>query len=224
MVLFLAVIGGAVVLEVHRALHHNGNPDVKDLREREAALRKQLQVAVAARRWLSAVGRPQSPSLRPASRLEARRSRAGRSCAPVNTGAACRRHGCRRRLPDPPPPAPCPLPGPQDIQRDLKAAQQQRELTEAEAAQLSAINQRLCAENQGLTAQASSLKEENAELLARSASLLERQVRRGARTGAYAGALSNARAQAAPHCPHLLPRSLPTPAGGPGGCRRELEG
>ena len=41
--LFLAVLGGAAVLEVHRALH-NGNGDVKELREREAALRRQLQV------------------------------------------------------------------------------------------------------------------------------------------------------------------------------------
>ena len=46
----------------------------------------------------------------------------------------------------------------QDIQRDLKAAQQQRELTEAEAAQLSAINQRLAAENASLAATADSLK------------------------------------------------------------------
>ncbi len=42
--LFLVVLGGAAVLEVHRALHHGGNGDVKALRERESALRKQLQV------------------------------------------------------------------------------------------------------------------------------------------------------------------------------------
>ena len=41
--LFLAVLGGAAVLEVHRALH-SGNGDVKELREREATLRRQLQV------------------------------------------------------------------------------------------------------------------------------------------------------------------------------------
>lgn len=47
---------------------------------------------------------------------------------------------------------------PQDIQRDLKSAQQQRELTEVEAAQLAAINQRLSAENASLAATADSLK------------------------------------------------------------------
>lgn len=46
--LFLVVLGGAAVLEVHRALHHGGNGDVKALRERESALRKQLQVSLEA--------------------------------------------------------------------------------------------------------------------------------------------------------------------------------
>ncbi|PRW60840.1 peptidase M23 [Chlorella sorokiniana] len=103
--LFLVAIGGAVVLEVHRALQHNGNADVQELRKKEAELRRQLQ----------------------------------------------------------------------DIQRDLKAAQQQRELTESEAAQLAAINQRLSAENASLAATADSLKAENQDLAARSASLLEQQ-------------------------------------------------
>ena len=44
MVLFLLVVGGAAVLEVHRALNHNANADIKALREKEAALRRQLQV------------------------------------------------------------------------------------------------------------------------------------------------------------------------------------
>lgn len=43
--LFLIAVGaGAAVLEVHRALHNNPNGDLKELRDREAALRKQLQV------------------------------------------------------------------------------------------------------------------------------------------------------------------------------------
>ena len=44
--LFLAVLGGAAVLEVHRA-RQNGNGDVKQLREKEAALQRQLQVGSA---------------------------------------------------------------------------------------------------------------------------------------------------------------------------------
>ena len=42
--LFLVVLGGAAVLEVHRSRQHNQNGDVKALQEKEAALRKQLQV------------------------------------------------------------------------------------------------------------------------------------------------------------------------------------
>lgn len=104
--LFLVAIGaGAAVLEVHRALHNNGNGDVKELREKEASLRKQLQ----------------------------------------------------------------------DMQRDLRTAQQQRQLTEAEASQLAAVNQRLSAENADLAATSSSLKAENEALAARADSLLERQ-------------------------------------------------
>ncbi|KAL4437448.1 hypothetical protein ABPG75_004587 [Micractinium tetrahymenae] len=103
--LFLVVLGGAAVLEVHRALHHSGNGDVKVLKEREAGLRKQLQ----------------------------------------------------------------------DIQRELRATQQQRELTEAEAAQLAAVNTRLSAENATLAATAASLTAENAELAARADSLAEKQ-------------------------------------------------
>ncbi|KAL4421906.1 hypothetical protein ABPG77_005190 [Micractinium sp. CCAP 211/92] len=103
--LFLVVLGGAAVLEVHRALHHGGNGDVKALRERESALRKQLQ----------------------------------------------------------------------DIQRELRATQQQRELTEAEAAQLAAVNTRLTAENATLASTTAHLTAENAELAARAESLAEKQ-------------------------------------------------
>jgi hypothetical protein len=69
-----------------------------------------------------------------------------------------------------PPPAP-----PQDVQRDLRAAQQQRELTEQEAAQLSAVNQRLSGENDALGAATTSLRAENEALMARADALLERQ-------------------------------------------------
>ncbi|KAL4855112.1 hypothetical protein ACK3TF_004334 [Chlorella vulgaris] len=42
--MFLVAIGaGAAVMEVHRALLHRGNGDTKELQEKEAALRKQLQ-------------------------------------------------------------------------------------------------------------------------------------------------------------------------------------
>ena len=43
--LFLVVLGGAAVLEVHRAVHRKDvNEDMRELREKEAGLRKQLQV------------------------------------------------------------------------------------------------------------------------------------------------------------------------------------
>lgn len=43
--LFLIAVGaGAAVLEVHRALHNNPNGDFKELKDKEAALKKQLQV------------------------------------------------------------------------------------------------------------------------------------------------------------------------------------
>lgn len=45
----------------------------------------------------------------------------------------------------------------QDIQRELRATQQQRELTEAEAAQLAAVNTRLSAENATLASTAAHL-------------------------------------------------------------------
>jgi chromosome segregation ATPase len=64
---------------------------------------------------------------------------------------------------------------PQDLQRDLRTAQQQRDLTEAEAAQLAAVNTRLSAENADLSAASSSLRAENEALGARADSLLERQ-------------------------------------------------
>ncbi len=42
----VAIGAGAAVLEIQRALNNNGgNGDVEELREREAALRKQLQVS-----------------------------------------------------------------------------------------------------------------------------------------------------------------------------------
>lgn len=63
----------------------------------------------------------------------------------------------------------------QDVQRDLRSAQQQRDLTEAEAAQLAAVNTRLSAENADLSAASSSLRAENEALAARADSLLERQ-------------------------------------------------
>lgn len=87
------------------------------------------------------------------------------------------RHRSARR--SPPPPRhwlrrshPCSA---QDMQRDLRTAQQQRQLTEAEASQLAAVNQRLSAENADLAATSSSLKAENEALAARADSLLERQ-------------------------------------------------
>lgn len=35
-----------MVLEVHRALQHNGNADVQELRKKESELRRQLQVGM----------------------------------------------------------------------------------------------------------------------------------------------------------------------------------
>lgn len=43
--LFLVVLGGAAVLEVHRA-KHGGSQELRALREKEAALRRQLQVSL----------------------------------------------------------------------------------------------------------------------------------------------------------------------------------
>ena len=60
--LFLAVLGGAAVLEVHRALHHGGNGDVNQLKEKEAALRKQLQVGSAVDTTLQQLGCHTLPS------------------------------------------------------------------------------------------------------------------------------------------------------------------
>lgn len=45
MALFLAVLGGAAVAEVHRAITGGGNKDVAILRQKEEALKKQLQVS-----------------------------------------------------------------------------------------------------------------------------------------------------------------------------------
>ena len=52
-----------MVLEVHRALHHNGSADVQELRKKEAELRRQLQVRAAAaalasfeRGWAGQIG------------------------------------------------------------------------------------------------------------------------------------------------------------------------
>jgi hypothetical protein len=42
MALFLAVVGGTVVVEIHRAL--TGNKDVKELQEREKSLKRKLEV------------------------------------------------------------------------------------------------------------------------------------------------------------------------------------
>jgi hypothetical protein len=48
--MFLVAIGaGAAVMEVHRALLHRGTGDTKELQEKEAALRKQLQVCFCLR-------------------------------------------------------------------------------------------------------------------------------------------------------------------------------
>lgn len=44
MALFLAVLGGAAVAEVHRAITGNSNKDLTQLRQKEEALKKQLQV------------------------------------------------------------------------------------------------------------------------------------------------------------------------------------
>jgi len=43
MALFLVVLGGAAVVEVHRAIT-GGNKDVKALKQREESLRRQLLV------------------------------------------------------------------------------------------------------------------------------------------------------------------------------------
>lgn len=45
MALYLAVLGGVAVVEVHRAIT-GGSKDVNELRQREDILRKQLQVRV----------------------------------------------------------------------------------------------------------------------------------------------------------------------------------
>lgn len=45
MALFLVVLGGAAVVEVHRAITGGGNRDVAVLRQKEETLRRQLQVS-----------------------------------------------------------------------------------------------------------------------------------------------------------------------------------
>lgn len=186
--LFLVVLGGAAVLEVHRALHHGGNGDVKALRERESALRKQLQVISVANRTSQrsgrsaasppAVGRCRalSPATAQLSELSGifhrswRRLRSDHGCdllqtriqadclpplllplarcSPAQTGT--QRSGTPTHLPTLSLLQACGFARAdlvQDIQRELRATQQQRELTEAEAAQLAAVNTRLTAEN-----------------------------------------------------------------------------
>ena len=44
MALFLVVLGGAAVVEVHRAITGGGNRDLALLRQKEETLRRQLQV------------------------------------------------------------------------------------------------------------------------------------------------------------------------------------
>jgi hypothetical protein len=44
MALFLAVLGGAAVVEVHRAITGGGNKDLHALKLREETLRRQLEV------------------------------------------------------------------------------------------------------------------------------------------------------------------------------------
>lgn len=159
-----------MVLEVHRALHHNGNVDVTELRKKEAELRRQLQVpaaAAAARAVLSGVAwaDPAAPAgWWPMLRLRfycsciSIISARGPAAGIMPPGICTSPPGVLAPLLPPPAAAPAPAPPPQDIQRDLNAAQKQRQLTEAEAAQLSAINQRLSAENASLAATADSLK------------------------------------------------------------------
>jgi len=50
MALFLVVLGGAAVVEVHRAITGGGKNDIRLLREREETLRRQLMVS-AERSW-----------------------------------------------------------------------------------------------------------------------------------------------------------------------------
>lgn len=45
MALFLAVLGGAAVAEVHRSITGGGNKDVAIMKQKEEALKKQLQVS-----------------------------------------------------------------------------------------------------------------------------------------------------------------------------------
>lgn len=209
--LFLVVLGGAAVLEVHRALHHGGgNGDVKALRERESALRKKLQArgrqeggcwrgklargAVAGWQQLSLPSCPQFTGCLAA--LAGRKHHGSRPTVSIKRLGPEESQGvtAARSTPPPPccalpcmplcspslPPSPTPVKPaaflPQDIQRDLKTAQQQRQLTEDEAAQLAAVNQRLTCENADLSTRAASLASENEELAARADSLLERQV------------------------------------------------
>jgi len=44
MALFLVVLGGAAVVEVHRAITGGGQKDIAILKQKEEALRRQLQV------------------------------------------------------------------------------------------------------------------------------------------------------------------------------------
>ena len=44
MALFLAVLGGVAVAEVHRAITKGGNMDIEVLKEKEEALKRQLKV------------------------------------------------------------------------------------------------------------------------------------------------------------------------------------
>jgi hypothetical protein len=46
--LFLVVLGGAAVLEVHRALH-SGPKDIQEIKRKEEELRRQLQVPMMRR-------------------------------------------------------------------------------------------------------------------------------------------------------------------------------
>lgn len=44
--LFLVVLGGAAILEAHRAYNHNTSTDIKTLKAKEAAIVKQLKVHI----------------------------------------------------------------------------------------------------------------------------------------------------------------------------------
>lgn len=46
MALFIAVLGGVAVAEVHRAITKGGNEDVEVLKQKEEALKQQLKVCV----------------------------------------------------------------------------------------------------------------------------------------------------------------------------------